>query len=536
MSVVRVAGALRTAPLPLRALAVLAVVAVAYNYSLSTLVRGLTLQTPLAYLALVPLIALLLAWVRLAGEPAGLPIHDRQVDYIIGLALVMVAGAISILVPLTLTARFWLYRVDLLSMPLFVAGVVTLVYGVRRLWALKFPIAFLFLAWPLPYAPLVGDGMRLFTDATAGALTLVSHIIPVAVATGGDESVFFVRHNGFSFPLSVGAACAGVNSLVGFILVGGALSYVVTGRILRRIAWLLAGLLVVWLLNVARIEVIFLVGWAFGKEVALDVLHPIAGLVAFNLGVFAMLLVAPRFGLSFVRLSGRAEAPRRQPSPVRQIRVALALALALAVGLGVVNSSFARYEQIANPLGQPLLVPFDIRTAQLAGWQSDFVAKNPAVKQFFGQDSTWDRILYTSLPRAPLQSSLPIYIDAITTSDAGSFSAYGLEACYTFHGYQIQSTSLADVGAGVRAQVIDYHNSRLNADWSALWWEWPYQDKGATRYERIVIFLASGPRGVYSGAATDVPDAEKARFTGTDRFLVAMARGLVQSQLRASRT
>jgi exosortase len=534
VSIAGVGTTLRSVSLPVRPLAVLAVIAVAYNYSLLTLARGLSLQTPLAYLALVPLISIVLAWVRVAREPLGRPIHDRQVDYIVGLGLVASAAAISLVVPLTLTTRFWLYRVDLLSLPFFVAGIIALVYGVRRLWALRVPIAFLFLAWPLPYAPLVGDGMQLFTDLTAGALTLISHVVPFAVATGGDEAVFFVRHKGYAFPLSVGAACAGVNSLVGFILIGGALSYVVSGRLLRRILWLLTGLVVVWLLNVLRIELIFLVGALFGKEVALEVLHPIAGLVAFNIGVFAMLLMVPRFGLGFVPMSANRAEPVTPRSPVRRVRVALALGIVAALSLGVINASFAKYEEIATPLGQPLLVPFDIRTAQLANWQSGFMASNPAGKQYFGESSTWDRIQYLSTNEAKLRTSLPVYVDVITTDDAGSFAAYGLQACYTFHGYEIESTTLADLGAGVQGQVIDYRNARLKADWSALWWEWPYQEKGKTRYERIVIFLASGPRGIYAGGAKDVPEAQDGRFTATDRFLVAMARGLVASQIKRS--
>ena len=71
----------------------LGVVVVAYNYSLSTLVQNAGLETPLAYVSLVPAIALALAALRarpLRPEPA---IHDRQVDYIVGLPLV--AGALA---------------------------------------------------------------------------------------------------------------------------------------------------------------------------------------------------------------------------------------------------------------------------------------------------------------------------------------------------------------------------------------------------------------------------------------------------------
>src|SRR5579863_4634239 len=71
----------------------LGVVIVAYNYSLSTLIQNAGLETPLAYVSLVPAIALALAALRarpLRPEPA---IHDRQVDYIVGLPLV--GGALA---------------------------------------------------------------------------------------------------------------------------------------------------------------------------------------------------------------------------------------------------------------------------------------------------------------------------------------------------------------------------------------------------------------------------------------------------------
>src|SRR5262245_44373001 len=79
---------------PLRAAVVVGLVLLAYNYSLSTLARGLGLNTPLAYLALVPVIALVLAATRLRLEPEALPIHDRQVDWIVGIGLIAIAAAV----------------------------------------------------------------------------------------------------------------------------------------------------------------------------------------------------------------------------------------------------------------------------------------------------------------------------------------------------------------------------------------------------------------------------------------------------------
>jgi exosortase len=520
---------------PRRALALLGLVLLAYHYSLQTLARGLALQTPLADLALVPLIALILAWVRLRREPAPRPIHDRQVDYIVGFGLIAAAFGLIVLLPATLETRFWLYRIDLLSLPFFVAGAVTLLWGVRRAWAAKVPILFLMLAWPLLYAPLVGDWSDAFTSATAAILGLISHLLPIAIPAAGDGLSFTVGSGPAAFAVSVGSACAGINSLVGFVLIGSALAYIVRGPAPRRLAWLGAGMAIVWALNVVRIELIFVVGAAFGRAAALDVLHPVAGLIMFNLGLLGMLYAVPRFGLAFTSFDPRDSGALAAPDAVGRVSPALIAMVAVAVVLAGLNAGLGRYEAIATPLGEATrLQPFPIQDAQVAGWTSGYVAANPAGKQFFGQNSTWDRIQYSPDASAALQASVPVYVDVIGTDDPGTLAAYGVQACYAFHGYAIESTASVDVGAGVTAQVIDYRNTKIDADWSAIFWEWPYQKNGRTWFERIVVFVASGPSARYGGLDAVRIASQSPRFAQTDQFLATIATKMVASQIQVA--
>ncbi|HJP88767.1 MAG TPA: exosortase/archaeosortase family protein [Candidatus Limnocylindrales bacterium] len=516
----------------LRAVALLVAVLIAYNYSLQTLARGITLQTPLGYLALVPIVALALAWIRLAREPAPIPIHDRQVDYILGAAFLAVAVGIAVVAPTTM--GFWLNRLDLVGLPFFVAGLIVLLYGARRLWALKFPVIFLLLAWPLPYAPLVGEGMQAFADITASIVAAINQVVPLARVAPDDPTIFYVGQAPHAFAVSIGSACSGVNSLVGFIIVGGALAYAVRGSAVRRVAWLVAGLVIVWLLNILRIEMIFVAGRLFGQQAALDVLHPVAGLLTFNLGVLGMLLVTERVGLRFMPLSPSEHGALRAGSPVARVRAPLILVTGLALTLGVVNAGYSRFEAISNDLGQAKLHPFDIRQAELAGWSAQFVGSFAQGKQFFGESSTWDRILYSSSPTATLQASRPLYVDVINTDDPGTFAAFGLEACYKFHGYFIETSTDVQIGAGVQAKIFDYHNPKVGNDWSAIAWEWPYSARGVTAYERIVIFMSDGPHATFQGAENVVVASPQDRFADTDKFLVALATSLVQSHVQQS--
>lgn len=517
--------------LPLRAAVIAGLVLLAYHYSLLTLARGLTLQTPLAYLALVPLIALGLAAARTRVEPAGLAIHDRQVDWIVGIVLLGITAAILVLMPNSTSSGFWLARVDLLTLPLFVSGLIALLFGVRRVWSLRFPILFLLLAWPVPYSMFLAGATGQFTEVTARLVAAFTRLVPFAEASSSDDTLIFIGSGVERFGVSIGSACAGLNGFVGFFLIGTAMLYVVRGALVRRVAWLAVGLALVFGLNVLRIVAIIGVGAAFGQQAALDVLHPVAGMIVFTAGVVGMVALVPLFGLRFIGAADRAPAAAAEPSPVRRVRPALVMATAFAVLLAVTNATYARFDAISSGLTDARLTTFDARDATVPDWESRYIAAFPLATQYFGSSATWDRVLWWPEDDAALYAERTVYVDVITTDDPGTLAAYSLEACYRFHGYDVASISHADIGAGVQAQVIDYHNTKVDADWSALWWEWPYTEDGLTRYERIVIFMSEGPKSELRGITAGPIDTQAPEFAETDRFLVTLAREIVRSQL-----
>lgn len=514
----------------LRAAAVVALVLVAYHYSLATLARGLSLQTPLAYLALVPLIALGLAYARLRLEPGGPSIHDRQVDWIV--ALVLFGITVLILVPNSTSSMFWFRRVDLLTLPLFVSGMVCLVFGVRRLWSLRSPILFLLLAWPVPYSLFLTKATGGFTDATAQLVAAFTGFVSIATPAQADRSMLMVASADDRFTVSIGSASAGLNGFVGFMLIGVAFTYLVAGSFWRRLLWLAAGLTVVFALNVGRIIAILGAGAALGEEAALDGLHPVAGTIVFTIGVVGMVAMMPAFGLHF---RGADRTPRRvspdDPRPVRRARAALVFSAALAAVLGFTNMSYARFDVISSGLADASLEGFNTQAAAVEGWETRHAADFGVAKQYFGENATWHRTLWWPSETTELSASRTLYVDVVSTDDPGALAAYNVEACYRFHGYDIVSVATTDVGAGVQAQIIDYHNTKLDSDWSALWWEWPVTKDGEVRYERVAILLSNGPSTEFRGITADGLATQSDRFVESDKFLATLAREIVAQQL-----
>ena len=512
----------------------LVAVVLAFHYTLSSLFRTLQLDTPLAYLGLVPCISLALVARRARGGTWEPPIHDRQVDYIVGIPLLLVALGINVLLPVRLSAMFWLWRIDLLALPLFVSGAVVLLFGVRTLWRLRLPVFFLFLAWPLPYTAVLMRQIAAFTATTLVGVKAGLHLMPGVAKplAGGDGSLFQVQHGGGGFPVGVASACSGVNGLVGYGLVGGAFAFEIVGRWWRRVLWLVAGMALIWVLNVGRILGIFLAGHLWGENFALDALHPVLGLVLFNVGVVVMLVLLGRFGLS---LTGERPAPSRRasvadeaspepsggpaptPKPVRPPVVActrLAVAVVLTMGLlcGLANADLRSFDLVANLDGSPRLMAFQDRQGHPLGWRARKIATFTWGRQFFGSDSQWSRydIGWDGITKTNFHTRTHITADVVSTTDASTFQTYGIESCYQFHGYDLRSQRTVDLG-GITGHVLSWSSSTLASTWTTVYWMWPVQDHRGRRYERVVLMLNDDAT---VRLAAKVPGAGGARSVG----------------------
>jgi exosortase/archaeosortase family protein len=539
-----------------------ALVVVAYHHSLQTLFDALRLDTPLAHLGLVPVIAVLIAVAKrhIGVEP---DIHDRQLDLIVGIPLLSLALGINALLPDRLSTMYWVWRVDLLTFPLFVSGVVSILFGLRTLWRFRAAIAFLFLAWPWPFAQVTARYLNDITTLTIWAVKRVVDVVHVATwVPGSDGSQFNVEHDGTTFPLSVGSACSGANSLVGFFLIGTAMQTVVRGRRRNRLAWLAVGAVIVWVLNVARIVLVFAAATWWGERVAIDGLHPFVGIVIFAVAVLVMVLVSRRFGLTLLLgprsapsapiaataggAPGDSGTPRPpvRPSPYRpRWRSAFALVVVATIGLSTLNSRLSTYDLVADSLGSPRLTSFTESQERPAGWQLSYQSQYDWSRRFFGSDSVWRRYSYVDVGDGPLSSNLGIVLDVIDTSDRAALNAYGVVACYSFHEYRIVADTTVDLGGGIRGGLVTWSSSDDGTTWTTLFWHWPIKTDDGTRYERMTLLVNdNGGQGdapeidaSLGGSAPIESDADLTqRQLELRRFIVAFGKELIAGRAAAA--
>ncbi len=531
--------------------ALLTVTVVAYNYSLSTLLAVAGLETPLAYISLVPAIALALAAIRARPMKAEPAIYDRQVDYIVGVPLVAAALAVNLLLPAKLSAMFWVWRIDLLTLPFFVAGAVAIIFGVRVLWRQKLAVSYLLLAWPYPYQTVLLRLLDAFTTATLFGMRGILHVVKVATPAGTiDDTLFLVQHGGHTFALSVVSACSGVNSVVGFLLVGSAFGAVVRGPIVRKVLWLIGGMALLWIINLGRITFIFWAGRMWGESIAINILHPFVGLVTFSVGVLIMVLLIKPLGMHV----GIAEPPppRSDPRGVRakanlavpKVFMALVVVLAAGVVLGVANLGLKSYNLVADAAGEPRLASFIATPALPAGWRSDYTASFDWAKPLFGDASVWNRYTFYATKGGDLHTDFPVVADVINTPDLSTFSAYGVEACYQFHGYLLADVAQVSLTGGITGQAMSY-TSQQYGSWSIVYWIVPVKAGTSTDYERVVLYVQNSGRGAVVGHAKargirnlagslNSADQGDVALLNNRNFLVSFAREMIQAQAKVS--
>ena len=427
---------------------------VAYGFSLVGLLRGSLLLRPTAAIGLVPLIGLGLIVGRLRarnGEPA---IHDRLADYVIGLPLLISALLLLLLFPSHASPAFWEGRLDLFSLPFFVAGAIAISFGIRTLWRVRLGIAFLFLCM---LAPMIPSIERLL--GTTGLL------LP------------------------------DTRSAVAYLILALALASFATGRFLVRAVFVVAGVGVFYALALGADAAL----WVAGPTVAADgparqvlelIVLIVSAIVSIGLlRVFRLHLSMPRWQRTpryqVLRVSFRSREARIAVPVAALMIVSLAVALAL-----IAESSFPRYGAVLTDDGKPRLAAGAIGRINIAGWSIQAAGSLPWTERYYGPAAGGNqyRLICTCVrPGSGSAVSSPsIFVDSIRSSQDRPLSPPELALIHAIHGARLVSLTRVDLGGGVIGHAAVYRPESA-PDWIAVYWDWPVLDLSGAHYEHIVV-------------------------------------------------
>ncbi|MGH9183976.1 MAG: glycosyltransferase [Acidimicrobiales bacterium] len=296
-------------------------VALGYRHSLGSLLGWVEGIEPYPHLALVPLAGLVL-FVSRAPTPADeTPIYDRQLDYIVGTPLLVGAIVAMAFFPADAGLREW--GLDLLTLPLFAAGAVGIVLGVRALWRLAPTLGFWCLAWPPLYELLATMVSSAATASTGLVYGVLSAVLPW-------------DRPGIDLDSLTGTGFGGVelDVPVALVVVGVALA---VGSCRRPSRWLLgvaASLGVACLASLLVVTTSSLLIGAAGEEALGGPLDALIGLLALA-GALSLMWWTWRSGRALAEAHDPGEAGVGSPRPVPHPSLAAGLILAAALAVAM---------------------------------------------------------------------------------------------------------------------------------------------------------------------------------------------------------
>ena len=183
----------------------------------------------------------------------------------------------------------------LLSLPLFVAGGIALVFNLETLKTLLFPIGLLLFVQPYLIQLISSFWSDLSWISSTSAYNLLTSVrIPAGFTTVyGIPTIEITTVNGETIPFTVGVASSGLNSLIGFTVFSIFLAYIMKESLWKRVTLVLIGYPLIVLLNVLRITIILSLASQWGIAIA-EVFHVTGGWVLIFIGTMLLLVIGEK--------------------------------------------------------------------------------------------------------------------------------------------------------------------------------------------------------------------------------------------------
>ncbi len=178
----------------------------------------------------------------------------------------------------------------LLSLPIFLSGIILLLFNFITLKTTLFPILFLFLLIPPPTTSLYLIGSKLSILSSQISYFILQILgQPVSLSFSYGSPIIYLKSNtGVNIPFAIDIACSGIYSLIAFLIFVIFISYISRGPALKKIPILIIGLPLLYTMNIIRIISIILIGNYLGQGFALNIFHLLGG---WNLLLIATLIL-----------------------------------------------------------------------------------------------------------------------------------------------------------------------------------------------------------------------------------------------------
>ncbi len=249
------------------------------------------------------------------------------------------AAAFALFIVLAIVLRLYFsiffisFRIDMLLMPLALFALVSLTFGTENVRRFRAAIAYSLLASPAVLLPLL-----LQSGAFVQLNTLIVYgLLKPFVAAVQYSAPITISANGYS--IGIGQTCVSLGIFVALALFLIPLAFFFNGKMRDKAKWVSAGILLLFLLNIARMLGISMVWLDYGPNATALLIHNFIGVILFYAVIVVMILISRFFGLGIARAS-RARS-RARSTKVNVLPIAAAFAFSIIYLLITFNYSTA---------------------------------------------------------------------------------------------------------------------------------------------------------------------------------------------------
>jgi exosortase/archaeosortase family protein len=267
----------------------------------------------LSHVLLIPLFAgILLYWKRDIFK-ASISLDSMQkksrnmfIDELIGLSLCLIA----FLVYWYGSYTFYPLEYHLLSLPIFVSGIILVLFNLKALKAIIIPVALIIFLVPIPSEITYTLGGNLANFNTQASYTILKCFgVPATLnVTYGSPTIMLTKSPKQPISFTVGLQCSGIYTLTAFFMFAVFLLAVVQTSAIKKVGIFTLGFFIFEALNILRITAIVSAAYIFGEEIAMLIFHSAAGLILTFIGIFATLIASEKL-LKAKVIIGRNETP-----------------------------------------------------------------------------------------------------------------------------------------------------------------------------------------------------------------------------------
>jgi exosortase len=220
------------------------------------------------------------------------PRNTRYLSPIIGLLLCTTA----ILLYWHGSYTFTPIEYHMIALPVFLAGLILIIFNPQTLRQLAFPIAFLAFLTPPPSEILYNAGatLQFFSAEASNTIVNLFQIPTTFTNIDGSPAIVLTRSGNTTITFTVDIACSGIYSLIGFLIFIVFVAYITRDKPWKKAALILVGLPLVYLLNILRITIMILMGYFYGEDLALQAFHLLGGWFLIFLGTLILLVISEK--------------------------------------------------------------------------------------------------------------------------------------------------------------------------------------------------------------------------------------------------